>query len=245
MVRGFRQPPDETKPWVYWYWITDNISREGITRDLEAMARTGIGEALIGNIFLEDVQHGSVKALTDQWWSMVEHAIREGGRLGVNIGMFNCPGWSQSGGPWIKPEQAMRYMVSAERRVTGPARFEERLPAPKEPFQDIAVLAFPTPRSDADTAAAHSPQVTCTPAVKSAPQMCDGDLNTACLLPPSAGQGRSSFTIDIEFAEALTRGVSSCIPRPRPLPLSANCWPRTTRGLSSHPLVPAIVERRG
>ena len=56
----------------------------------------------------EDVQHGSVKALTDQWWSMVEHAIREGGRLGVNIGMFNCPGWSQSGGPWIKPEQAMR-----------------------------------------------------------------------------------------------------------------------------------------
>ena len=169
LVQGFRQPPDETKPWVYWYWITDNISREGITRDLEAMARAGIGEALIGNIFLEDVQRGSVKALTDPWWGMVEHAIREGGRLGVNIGMFNCPGWSQSGGPWIKPEQAMRYMVSAERRVTGPARFEERLPVPKEPFQDIAVLAFPAPRSDADTAAGRSPKVTCTPAVESAP----------------------------------------------------------------------------
>ncbi len=55
LVQGFRQPPGETKPWVYWYWITDNISREGITRDLEAMARVGIGEAFIGNIFLEDV----------------------------------------------------------------------------------------------------------------------------------------------------------------------------------------------
>ncbi len=165
LVQGFRQPPDETKPWVYWYWITDNISREGITRDLEAMARVGIGEALIGNIYLEDVQRGSVKALTEEWWGLVEHAIREGGRLGVNIGMFNCPGWSQSGGPWIKPEQAMRYLVSAERRVTGPARFEGKLPAPKEPFQDISVLAFPAPRGDADTVAAHVPRVACTPAV--------------------------------------------------------------------------------
>jgi len=49
LVQGFRQPPDQTKPWVYWYWITDNISQEGITRDLEAMARVGIGEAFIGS----------------------------------------------------------------------------------------------------------------------------------------------------------------------------------------------------
>jgi len=40
---GFRHPPAETKPWCYWYWISDNISREGITRDLEAMAQVGIG----------------------------------------------------------------------------------------------------------------------------------------------------------------------------------------------------------
>ena len=92
LERGFAQPPDSTKPWCYWYWITDNISREGITKDLEAMKRVGISEAFIGNIYLDEVKHGTVKALTEEWWGMVEHAIREGGRLGVDIGMFNCPG---------------------------------------------------------------------------------------------------------------------------------------------------------
>ena len=35
LQRGFAQPPESTKPWCYWYWITDNISRQGITKDLE------------------------------------------------------------------------------------------------------------------------------------------------------------------------------------------------------------------
>ncbi|HWI58718.1 MAG TPA: glycosyl hydrolase, partial [Bacillota bacterium] len=61
---GFAHPPDSTKPWCYWYWISDNISREGITRDLEAMQRVGIGEAFIGNIYLNDVKTGDVKALS-------------------------------------------------------------------------------------------------------------------------------------------------------------------------------------
>ena len=130
---GFAHPPDQTKPWCYYYWISDNISKQGITRDLEAMARVGIGEVLIGNIFLDDVPTGKIKVLTPEWWELVEHTIREGGRTGVNIGMFNCPGWSQSGGPWIKPEQAMRYVVSSETRVTGPASFAQKLPVPKSP----------------------------------------------------------------------------------------------------------------
>src|SRR5512133_3635257 len=106
LTDGFNHPPEQTRPWCYWYWISDNISREGITRDLEAMARVGIGEALIGNIFLENQPAGKIKVLSDEWWALVRHALREAGRVGVNIGMFNCPGWSQSGGPWITPAQA-------------------------------------------------------------------------------------------------------------------------------------------
>ena len=69
---------------------------------------------------------GDVKVFSPRWWELIEHAIREGGRIGVNIGMFNCPGWSQSGGPWIKPDQAMRYLVSSETRVTGPQQFRAK-----------------------------------------------------------------------------------------------------------------------
>jgi hypothetical protein len=162
---GFADPPDQTRPWCYWYWISDNLSKEGITRDLEAMARVGIGEAFVGNIFLEDVPTGKIKVLTEDWWDMVEHAIREGGRLGVNIGMFNCPGWSQSGGPWIKPDQAMRHMAFSETRVQGPMRFAGKLAAPTEDFQDVTLLAIPAPEADADSMARRSPRVTSIPQV--------------------------------------------------------------------------------
>lgn len=169
LADGFAHPPGQTKPWCYWYWISDNISKEGITKDLEAMANVGIGEALIGNIYDPgDAAVGNSKVLTPEWWDVVGHAIREGGRTGVNIGMFNCPGWSQSGGPWIRPEQAMRYVASSETRVTGPKKFAEKLPAPNAQFQDIAVLAFPAPQSDEDSISAHSPRVTCAPAVTGA-----------------------------------------------------------------------------
>ncbi|MEI6782292.1 MAG: glycosyl hydrolase, partial [Verrucomicrobiota bacterium] len=33
LVEGFAQPPDSARPWVYWFWINGNISKEGITAD--------------------------------------------------------------------------------------------------------------------------------------------------------------------------------------------------------------------
>ena len=151
----FNNPPESTKPRCYWYWLYGHISREGITHDLEAMKRVGIGEGHIGII-----SGGEIKALSEPWWQLIEHAVREGGRIGVDIGFFNCPGWSQSGGPWVKPEQAMRYVVLQEMRVTGPKHFEGKLPQPKDNFQDLAVLAFPAPAHDSDDAAAHGAKIT-------------------------------------------------------------------------------------
>jgi hypothetical protein len=155
LARDFKNPPESTKPRCYWYWIDGNISRAGITHDLEAMKRVGIGEGYIGII-----GGGEIKALTEPWWQLIEHAVREGGRLGVDVGLFNCPGWSQSGGPWIKPEQAMRYVATLEMRIPGSKHFEGKLPQPKGDFQDLAVLAFPAPAHDSDDAAARGGKIT-------------------------------------------------------------------------------------
>lgn len=151
---NFTTPPDATKPRCYWYWMDGHITKEGLTKDLEAMRRVGIGEGYIGVISGQSGMDasGGPAALTDEWWAFIEHAIREGGRLGVDIGLFNSPGWSQSGGPWVKPEQAMRYVVTPETKVTGPQHFEGALPAPTGPFQDIAVLAFPVPKGEGEHA---------------------------------------------------------------------------------------------
>ncbi len=138
----FKDPPDYTKPWVYWYWIDENISKEGITRDLEAMARVGIGEALIGQVS-PGGKRGKVEMLSPGWWEMVRHAVREGQRLGVDIGFFNGPGWAQSGGPWINANHSMRYVTSREVHVKGPGLFKDSIPVDIPHFQEMAIQAFP------------------------------------------------------------------------------------------------------
>jgi hypothetical protein len=216
LEHGFAHPPPATKPWCYWYWISDHLSKEGITRDLEAMARVGIGEVFIGNIFLEGVPPGNIKVLSPEWWGLVEHAIREGARTGVNIGMFNCPGWSQSGGPWITPEQTMRYLATSEIHVTGPRRLTQPLPVPAQPFQDVAVLAFPAPRHDVDSLARQTPRFTSAPPAHGLDRLMDGDPATVTAFPAGAGRGTSPFTIDWELSSPWTARSLRIVPGTEP-----------------------------
>src|ERR1700712_3361781 len=114
---------DSTQTSVYWYWISGNISKEGVTKDLEAMKKVGINRAFIGNIGMDDVPNGGVKMFTDDWWAILDEALKTATRLNIQIGIFNGPGWSQSGGPWVKPEQSMRYLTSSQAVVKGPGMF--------------------------------------------------------------------------------------------------------------------------
>jgi hypothetical protein len=208
LERGFSHPPVKTKPWCYWYWLSGQITKEGITRDLEAMARLGIGRAQIGDINRPDIPRGPVAALSDDYFEMLAYAAREGERLGVGISVFNCPGWSQAGGPWIKPEQSMRYLVSSERRVTGPAEFEEKLPeparattsappVPTDSVQDVAVLAFPAPRGEGDSLAGAG--ISTDPPVADAALWFDGKKETQTALPASP-----KMTVDLIAPEPFT-----------------------------------------
>ncbi len=202
LEQGFVTPPDSVKPWLYWYWISDNISKEGITKDLEAMARIGIGEALIGNIGLPEMSYGNVKILSEEWWQLIEHAIREAKRVGVNIGMFNCPGWSQSGGPWVKSTEAMRYLISSEIVVEGGKQIVQKLVQPKTLFQDVRLIAYPVPQDDQVTMALLKPKVSSTPALGGAKLLMDGDTTTVCSF---SGAGNSkTITIDFESADDFT-----------------------------------------
>jgi hypothetical protein len=145
--RGFVTPPTSVQTGVYWYWINDNISREAVVKDLHAMKKVGINRAFIGNIGLseQEAPYGKVKIFTDEWWDIMHTALKTATELDIEIGMFNCPGWSQSGGPWVKPEQAMRYLASSEKRVIGPQKFSEKLEQPADNFQDVKVVAWQVP----------------------------------------------------------------------------------------------------
>lgn len=171
--QGFKNPPESAKPWVFWNWMNGNITKEGITADLEAMQRVGIGGVEVFNVN-NTTPRGPVDFASPAWHELVQHAISEAGRLRMRMAMKNCAGWSSSGGPWVKPEGSMQMLAWTDLRVSGPARFSKTLPQaefeqrlyttgfhpgypkgtePLKPvgsrfYRDIAVLAFPTPRDE-------------------------------------------------------------------------------------------------
>jgi len=145
---GFVKPPESARPVCYWIWMNGNVTREGITADLEAMAKGGIGGGLIfnlgGSIHKCDTPPGPVDYLGPQWLDLVKHAASEADRLGLELGMHNCAGWATTGGPWIKPDLAMQKLVSSEVIVDGGRRIEEKLPQPEVVlgfYRDISVFA--------------------------------------------------------------------------------------------------------
>ncbi len=174
---GFVTPTDDNSLWCYWYWIGDDISKEGITKDLEAMKAASIGGALIGNINPDEID-GKVPMLSEEWWSHMVHAVNEGKRIGVDIGAFNCPGWSQSGGPWVKPDMAMRYMTYSETNAVGGKSVDLMLVKPKDEFQDVYVLAFPSIASEQNILSLKNSKLTVTPSIENQNYLMDADTTT-------------------------------------------------------------------
>lgn len=145
LAANFQSPPAAARPKSLWFWMNGHVSQDGITRDLEAMQRVGIGGVLI---FDGGPYHppGPVGYLDPQWRSLMAHAVKEGRRLGIEIGMHNAPGWSSSGGPWVTPERSMQQLVWTEITVRGPEPVEVALPQPQTNhgyYRDALVLAFP------------------------------------------------------------------------------------------------------
>ena len=208
LVNDFITPPDETRLGTYWYWINDNISEQGIIKDLEFMSDIGIGRAFIGNIGgLSGTNRfppqGDVKIFSDQWWNITSTAIETASDLGMEIGVFNSPGWSMSGGPWIKPEQSMRYITSATMRVTGPKTLSTTISAPKKDFQDVITLAFPAPAGKSLNSLA--PKVSASVTIPSLAALTDGDLTTDTAMPiEKLTSKKAAIAIDFAVTERFT-----------------------------------------
>ncbi len=132
LAKGFVNPPDAAKPRVWWHWTGGNITREGITKDLEWMKRVGIGGAQMADIGMAGGQtvEKKIEFFMPEWFDAIKHAAAESDRLGLEMSIFSSSGWSLTGGPWVKPEQAMKKLVWSETNVQGPMKFKGKLPSP-------------------------------------------------------------------------------------------------------------------
>ena len=141
LQEGFQTPPDSVRVAVYWYWLDNNISKEGVIKDLEAMKRVGITRAFIGNQSTDDLSENRVPLFSDEWWDITHTAMKTATELDIELGMFNCPGWSQSGGPWVTPSQSMKYLDGHFLQVSGNGAEQEwDLPVPMD--RVVAIQAY-------------------------------------------------------------------------------------------------------
>ncbi|MDR1745813.1 MAG: glycoside hydrolase family 2 [Tannerella sp.] len=133
---GFDTPPDSVRTGCYWYWIDKTITKEGVIADLQAMKKAGVTRAYVGLTGGGD----ELPFMGDEWWELIHTTLKTAGELDIEIGMFNCPGWSQSGGPWIKNTQSMRYLEAIRREVKGPAKFSAKIPVTQNDLQQLKGL---------------------------------------------------------------------------------------------------------
>ena len=161
LKNDFQKPPASARPWVFYFVMNGNLTKEGITADFEAMARVGIGGLIYPEVDMGEPK-GPAAFAGPLWMELIQHACNEAGRLGLQINMNDDAGYCGSGGPWITPEFSMQKVVWTETLVEGGKPFDGVLVKPesiKNYYRDIAVLAFPNPPAEAVNMAAAAPKI--------------------------------------------------------------------------------------
>lgn len=166
LEKGFLNPPSEARPRVWWHWLNGNIAEDAVKKDLLWMSRIGIGG--FHNFDANQQTPRIVEPvvyMSPEWKQLYRRMIAMADSLGMEMGIAASPGWSETGGPWVEPQEAMKKVVWSETAVEGGKTFQGKLPKPysisgvyqdipsperKEVdfYRDIAVLAFPVPDED-------------------------------------------------------------------------------------------------
>lgn len=218
---GFQNPPQSALPRVWWHWMGGNITKDGIKLDLDWMHRAGIGgfQAFEGTMLTPKVVDPQVPYMSKGWKDAFKYAIDIGNQYGMEMSVASSPGWSETGGPWVRPENAMKKIVWSETRLQGGRVFRGKLPRPPAtvgPFQnlpatlsamsfnptfpefyaDSEVIAYRAPADDVSLDSLH-PKITASSGQIDSPLLYDGDLVKSFSLP-AAPIGKSSW-IQYEF----------------------------------------------
>ncbi|MEE4454820.1 glycosyl hydrolase [Novosphingobium resinovorum] len=143
LLEAFRDPPNSARPRVWWHWMNGNITKDGIAKDLAWMKRVGIGGAQTfdANLQTPQVVDHRLVYMTPEWKDAFRFAAHEADRQGLELAIASSPGWSETGGPWVQPQDGLKKLVWSETSVAPGKRFTGKLTAPPQttgPYQTLA-----------------------------------------------------------------------------------------------------------
>ena len=113
LAKAFKTPPKDARPQVWWHWMDGNVSKEGIRKDIEWMKRNGIGgfhQFDAGGVNMPRAAKVKLPYLSDGWKDAFRFALELADSLDMDITIASAPGWSSTGGTWVKPEDAIKKL---------------------------------------------------------------------------------------------------------------------------------------
>lgn len=146
----FENPLQEHKPLIIWQWMDGLVTKEGITGDLEAFKEAGLAgiqNFQIGGPRQTRIGNPENAIGSENWKDLLRWTLDECERLGLTFGTHNCPGWSSSAYPTVKPEYSMQKLVYTETPIKKGLR-KLQLKRPEVDslwnyYEDVAVMAIP------------------------------------------------------------------------------------------------------
>ncbi len=127
LAENFFAPPQESRPFLFWDWIHDLVTQEGISHDLKAFDEGGCGGALIMLVGAVDADFNPASNMenplafySDRWFAAWGHAAQEADRLGLRLITQSGTGWCHSGGPWVTDKDATQHLAFSEVMLHGP-----------------------------------------------------------------------------------------------------------------------------
>lgn len=159
LERGFRTPPAEARPHVYWLWLNGYVDAASAREDLRAMKDAGFGGVLTFDMGARGekalVPPAGPAFLSPEWMKTFRDSVALARSLGLQVDVSVVSSWDL-GGHWIKPEHASMGLYGTETEVEGGRAVDVPLPFPLVPdaapkaadgkpafWRDIAVLAMP------------------------------------------------------------------------------------------------------
>ncbi len=156
---SFVNPPNSSKPGAFWCWLNGDVTKESITYDLEEMKDKGMSGAEIWDIEMrsdDEYEFGiGPEFLGDESVELIQHALAEGKRLDLRMGLIASSGWN-AGGSWVTPDWAAKALYASETKISGGQTYSGALPMPElaeecpvdetgNPIysKEVAVIAIP------------------------------------------------------------------------------------------------------
>jgi hypothetical protein len=232
LLSQFQTPPDDARPRVWWHWMNGNVTWDGAKKDMDWMKRVGIAglQSFDAGMATPRVVEERLPYMSAGWKAVFGKTAAYADTLGLELAVAGSPGWSETGGPWVKPEDAMKKMAWSVTRVKGGRLFSGQLAQPPtttgvfqtstgggilggrehgenppEYYVDQKVIAF---RAPAD-AVLPAPQVTASGGTLDAAKLADGDLEHSAIDLPSAAETGGISWIQFDYGRQVTiRGLT-------------------------------------